>query len=69
MKYCGIDLHSNNAVIAVIDDDDRLLYCKRLANDLGLIMGTLLPHRSDLNENTLVTERAEVGSFARFYSD
>ena len=45
MKYCGIDLHSNNSVVAVIDDDDRVLYCKRLANDLGLIMGALLPHR------------------------
>lgn len=26
MKYSGIDLHSNNAVVAVIDDQDRVLY-------------------------------------------
>lgn len=25
MKYSGIDLHSNNAVVAVIDDQDRVL--------------------------------------------
>jgi transposase len=32
MNYGGIDLHSNNAVVAVIDDQDRVLYCKRLTN-------------------------------------
>jgi transposase len=48
MTYCGIDLHSNNAVVAVTDDQDRVLYCKRLANDLPLIIAALAPHRSDL---------------------
>jgi len=24
MMYCGIDLHSNNSVIAIIDDTDRV---------------------------------------------
>ncbi|MGF6934298.1 hypothetical protein OKW41_003437 [Paraburkholderia sp. UCT70] len=44
----GIDLHSNNAVVAVIDDQDRVLYCKRLTNDLQLIMAALEPHRDEL---------------------
>ncbi|MGE6493091.1 IS110 family RNA-guided transposase [Cupriavidus metallidurans] len=48
MKYCGIDLHSNNAVVAVTDDHDRVLYCKRLANDFPLITAALAPHRADL---------------------
>jgi transposase len=48
MKYSGIDLHSNNAVVAVIDDRDRVLYCKRLANDLQLIVAALAPHRGEL---------------------
>ncbi|CAB3741763.1 hypothetical protein [Paraburkholderia rhynchosiae] len=48
MKYCGIDLHPNNAVVAVIDDQDRVLYCKRLTNDLQLIMAALEPHRDEL---------------------
>jgi transposase len=48
MKYSGIDLHSNNAVVAVIDDDDRVLYCKRLTNDLSLIVTALMPWRDEL---------------------
>ncbi|MEX3901843.1 IS110 family transposase, partial [Paraburkholderia sp. BR10954] len=48
MKYSGIDLHSNNAVVAAIDDRDRVLYCKRLANDLQLIVAALEPYRDEL---------------------
>ena len=31
MKYCGIDLHSNNSVVIVSDDEDRIVLQKRLA--------------------------------------
>jgi hypothetical protein len=48
MKYSGIDLHSNNAVVAVIDDQDRVHYCKRLANDLPSIIAVLAPFQKDL---------------------
>lgn len=48
MKYSGIDLHSNNAVVAIIDDHDRVLYRKRLVNDLQLIIAALAPHRDEL---------------------
>jgi transposase len=48
MKYSGIDLHSNNAVVAVIDDQDHVLYRKRLMNDLQLIIAALAPHREEL---------------------
>ena len=48
MKYSGIDLHSNNAVVAVIDDQDHVLYRKRLANDLQQIIAALAPHRDVL---------------------
>ncbi len=34
MMYSGIDLHSNNSVVAVIDDADRVVAQKRLPNDL-----------------------------------
>ena len=30
--YGGIDLHSNNSVIALTDEADRIVYRKRLAN-------------------------------------
>ena len=25
MKYCGIDLHSNNSVVSVIDEEDHVV--------------------------------------------
>ena len=48
MKYCGIDLHSNNSVVVVSDDEDRIVFQKRLANDLEQIRGALEPHREEL---------------------
>ena len=33
--YSGIDLHSNNSVMVVIDDADRIVYRRRLPNELG----------------------------------
>jgi transposase len=48
MKYCGIDLHSNNSVVVVTDEEDRSVLQKRLANDLGQIRGVLEPHRDEL---------------------
>ena len=32
--YAGIDLHSNNSVVTVLDEQDRTVFAKRLANDL-----------------------------------
>ena len=39
--YAGIDLHSNNCVLTVLDEQDRTVFAKRLANDLALIIGAL----------------------------
>jgi hypothetical protein len=41
MKYSGIDLHSNNSVVTVTDEEDRVVAEKRLPNDLGKIVGFL----------------------------
>jgi hypothetical protein len=41
MKYSGIDLHSNNSVITVIDETDRVVAEKRLPNDLTKILAFL----------------------------
>ena len=49
MKYSGIDLHSNNCVVAVIDEAERVLYRKRLPNDLAGILAALAPHRGELH--------------------
>jgi transposase len=48
MKYCGIDLHSNNSVVVVSDEEDRVLLQKRLPNDLGQVRAALEPHREEL---------------------
>ncbi len=46
--YCGIDLHANNSVISIINDNDEVQYEVRLPNDLGQILTTLAPFQSDL---------------------
>lgn len=48
MKYSGIDLHSNNSVITVTDEEDRVVAEKRLPNDLARIIGFLHPWRDEL---------------------
>ena len=45
MKYCGIDLHSNNSVVVVIDDEDRVVAQRRLPNDLSRIIEFVAPWR------------------------
>ena len=39
--YAGIDLHSNNSVVTVLDEQDRTVFAKRLANDLTAIIAAL----------------------------
>ena len=46
--YGAIDLHSNNNVTVLIDEQDKVVYQKRLANDLPLIVEQLLPYASSL---------------------
>ncbi len=41
--YAGIDLHSNNNYLAVIDDQDKRLYQKRLPNKPDVILAELDP--------------------------
>ena len=48
MKYCGIDLHSNNCVVIISDEEDRIVFNKRLPNDLGQIRAVLEAHREEL---------------------
>lgn len=48
MKYSGIDLHSNNSVVSVIDEEDRVVVEKRLPNDLARILEFLMPWREEL---------------------
>ena len=46
--YCGIDLHSNNHFVVMIDEDDKRVLEKRLPNDLSVTLKALLPYRETL---------------------
>lgn len=48
MKYSGIDLHSNNCVVTVTDDEDRVVAEKRVPNDLPKILALLVPWKEEL---------------------
>ena len=46
--YGAIDLHSNNNVTVLIDEKDKVVYQKRLPNDLRLILEQLSPYASSI---------------------
>jgi transposase len=49
MRFCGIDLHSNNSVVVVTDETDKVLVSRRCPNDLTRILALLAPHRDELS--------------------
>ena len=48
MKYSAIDLHSNNNVVVVTDETDRVLVEKRSPNELNRVLELLAPYRDEL---------------------
>jgi hypothetical protein len=48
MKYSGIDLHSNNSVVVVTNENDRVIVSKRMPNQLRGIIELLRPHQDEL---------------------
>lgn len=46
--YAGMDLHSRNTLVGVIDSSFQRVFEKRVANDLCLIVDTLKPFGSEL---------------------
>lgn len=47
--YGGIDLHSNNGVIVLSDESDKVVYQRRLPNDLGLVLTALEPFHDNIS--------------------
>jgi hypothetical protein len=43
--YTGLDLHSSNAYIRVLDPQFNRIFNKRVSNDLDLILETSSPKR------------------------
>jgi transposase len=48
MNYSGIDLHSNNSMVVVTDEQDRVVAERRLPNNLERILEFLGPWREEL---------------------
>jgi transposase len=47
--YAGIDLHSSKCYLAVIDEQQRRLFSKRLPNSLDHILSALQPFKGELS--------------------
>ena len=46
--YGGIDLHANNSVVALMNEQDEVIYQKRLPNDLPTLLEQLAPYHADI---------------------
>ena len=46
--YAGIDLHSNNNYLAIIDEHSQKVFGKKLKNSLPLLLTILEPYKKDL---------------------
>jgi len=46
--FCGVDLHSNNAMYVITDQEDKPLLKKRLPNQLPMVLESLEPFRQQL---------------------
>ena len=46
--YAGCDLHGNNNLIGIIDEEGKRVFKKKLLNDLALVRDTLKPFQEEL---------------------
>lgn len=46
--FCGVDLHSNNAMYVITDQEDKQLFKRRLPNQLPVVLESLEPFRPRL---------------------
>ena len=46
--YAGVDLHSSNNFTAIIDEQDRRLYARKLPNKLNAILLALDPFKESI---------------------
>src|SRR5215475_11949283 len=44
--YSGIDLHANNSVVVLLNEQDQVIYQRRLVNHLPEILEALAPYHS-----------------------
>ena len=46
--YAGIDLHSTNCYIGILDQDDKRIFHKRLPNMEDVLLAELTPFKEEL---------------------
>jgi transposase len=46
--YAGLDLHGNNNVIGIVDEQGKRIFKKRLPNDSGLVKNVLKPFKGEM---------------------
>jgi transposase len=46
--YGGIDLHANNSVVVVLNEQDQVVSQKRISNELTTMLAHLAPFQSQL---------------------
>jgi len=46
--YGGIDLHSNNSYIGIVNEENRVIYKDRRRNELPLVLSALAPYKGEL---------------------
>jgi len=46
--YCGIDLHSNNNYISIIDSNDKIVFERKLTNNIGAVTDALARMREPI---------------------
>ncbi len=47
--YGGIDLHSNNSYIVLIDSGGTVIQRSRVGNEIGLVLRSLAPYREQID--------------------
>jgi transposase len=48
LLYGGIDLHANNSVVVLLNEQDQVVYQKRLPNHLPTILDLLAPYHAEI---------------------
>jgi len=46
--YGGIDLHANNSVIVLLNEQAEVIYQKRLSTDLPMLLEQLAPYHTEI---------------------
>ena len=51
--YTGIDLHSSNSFLAVVDQEGKWMFKKKIANDPSILLHALEPYRANMQGVTV----------------